>query len=420
MPRTSRMVISDEQAVYHVMSRTALLGYPLKAVENDYLLELIKRFSKLYFAEIIGFCLMGNHFHLLVKMLPEGDFSDKEVKKRCEGFYGKDYVFPQDHLPHIRLKLASLSEFVRDIKVNFTRYYNRRHNRKGYFWGDRFKSVIVDKGETLVNCLAYIDLNPFRDIRFEATFGNDLINLMTSSKNDQFSIIIPVYNETAAINQLLGHLAECFQVIQPEVIVVDGHPQGTTSKAINTRFHSDQVQLKKMISPKSGRAAQMNSGAGIARGRFLMFLHADTILSKQAVGRIPHLIGDKSLTCGAFSLGINHPGRAYRLIETMANLRNRITRLPYGDQAQFFRKDYFDSLGGYADIPLMEDVEIMQRVKKRKDRCRILPEKVFTSARRWEKEGIVYGTLRNWMLISLYSLGVSPKRLAAYYRRHNS
>ena len=162
MPRTSRMIIPDEQAVYHVMSRTALPGYPLKAVENDFLLELIKRFSKLYFTEIIGFCLMGNHFHLLVNMLPESDFSDEEVKKRCEEFYGKDYVFPQDHMPHIRLKLASLSEFVRDIKVNFTRYYNRRHNRKGYFWGDRFKSVIVDKGETLVNCLAYIDLNPLR------------------------------------------------------------------------------------------------------------------------------------------------------------------------------------------------------------------------------------------------------------------
>ena len=162
MPRTSRMIIPDEPAVYHVMSRTALPGYPMQAAENDFLLGLIKRFSKLYLAEILGFCLMGNHFHLLVKMLPEGDFSDDDIKKRCEGFYGKDYVFPQAHLPHFRIKLASLSEFVRDIKVNFARYYNRRHNRKGYFWGDRFKSVIVDKGETLVNCLAYIDLNPIR------------------------------------------------------------------------------------------------------------------------------------------------------------------------------------------------------------------------------------------------------------------
>lgn len=162
MPRTSRMIITNEQAVYHVMSRTALEGFPLGSVEKDFLLELIKRFSELYFTEILGFCLMGNHFHLLVKMLPEKDFSNTEIKRRCQTFYGKNYIFPEGHLPHFRLKLASLSEFVRDIKVNFTRYYNRRHNRRGYFWGDRFKSVIVDKGETLVNCLAYIDLNPLR------------------------------------------------------------------------------------------------------------------------------------------------------------------------------------------------------------------------------------------------------------------
>ena len=156
------MIISDEQAVYHVMSRTALPEFPLGAVENDFLLGLIKRFSKLYFTEILGFCLMGNHFHLLVKMIPESDFSDEDIKKRCKGFYGDDLCFPEGQMPYFRTKLASLSEFMRDIKVNFTRYYNRRHNRRGYFWGDRFKSVIVDKGETLVNCLAYIDLNPLR------------------------------------------------------------------------------------------------------------------------------------------------------------------------------------------------------------------------------------------------------------------
>jgi REP-associated tyrosine transposase len=162
MPRTSRMIIPDEQAVYHVMSRTALPGFPMESVENDFLLGLIKRFSRLYFTEILGFCLMGNHFHLLVKMLPESDFSDADIKERCRQHYGDEYAFTDGQLPHFRIKLASLSEFVRDIKVNFTRYYNRRHNRRGYFWGDRFKSVIVDRGETLVNCLAYIDLNPLR------------------------------------------------------------------------------------------------------------------------------------------------------------------------------------------------------------------------------------------------------------------
>ena len=162
MPRTARMVIPDEQAVYHVMSRTALDNFPMGAVENDFLLRLIKQFSRLYFTEILGFCLMGNHFHLLVKMLPDTDFSDEDVKKRVKHYYGEEYDLPRGHLPSWRGKLASLSEFMRDIKVNFARFYNRRHNRRGYFWGDRFKSVIVDRGETLVNCLAYIDLNPLR------------------------------------------------------------------------------------------------------------------------------------------------------------------------------------------------------------------------------------------------------------------
>ena len=156
------MIVRDEQAVYHVISRTALDGFAIGDVEKDFMLGLIKRLSNLYFTEILGFCLMGNHFHLLVKMLPDSYFSDDDIKRRCQEYYGKDYIFPEGHLLHCRAKLANLSEFMRDVKVNFARYYNRRHDRKGYFWGDRFKSVIVDKGETLVNCLAYIDLNPLR------------------------------------------------------------------------------------------------------------------------------------------------------------------------------------------------------------------------------------------------------------------
>jgi putative transposase len=162
MPRTARLVVGGEQAVYHVMSRTALEGFPMGAVEKDHLLGLIKRFSKFYFTEIMGFCLMDNHFHMLVKMLPESDFSDEQIVKRFQNHRRGTLVFPDGQMPFYRMKLASISEFVRDIKVNFARYYNRSHNRRGYFWGDRFKSVIVDKGETLVNCLAYIDLNPLR------------------------------------------------------------------------------------------------------------------------------------------------------------------------------------------------------------------------------------------------------------------
>ena len=162
MPRTSRMIVSDETVVYHVMSRTAIDGFPIGDVEKDFLLGLIKQFSKLYFTEIIGFSILDNHFHVLAKMIPEAMFSDEQIQKRYEVFYGDERVFAKGQLPAFRVKYGSLSEFVREIKVGFTRYYNKRHNRRGYFWGDRFKSVIVDKGKTLVNCLAYIDLNPLR------------------------------------------------------------------------------------------------------------------------------------------------------------------------------------------------------------------------------------------------------------------
>jgi len=238
---------------------------------------------------------------------------------------------------------------------------------------------------------------------------------MKNALNTPISIIIPVYNESVVINQTLSHLAKSFTGIHPEVIVVDGNPKGNTIASIDPHIHSEKINLKATISQKNGRAVQMNTGAGLATGTVSLFLHADTILSKQAVRSMLQQLKDPSLACGAFSLGISHPAKAYRLIEFMANRRSKITRLPYGDQAQFFRKDYFESLGGFLDIPLMEDVEIMQRVKKRKDRCWILPEKVYTSARRWEKEGILYCTLRNWTLISLYVLGVSPHRLAKYY-----
>jgi len=97
-----------------------------------------------------------------VRVIPEHKFSDDDILKRYANFYGDERIFADGLVPSLRMKLSSLSEFMREIKVNFARFYNRRHHRRGYFWGDRFKSVIVENGETLINCLAYIDLNPLR------------------------------------------------------------------------------------------------------------------------------------------------------------------------------------------------------------------------------------------------------------------
>ena len=145
MPRIPRIVVKGEDAVYHVISRTTLEGYVLGNVEKDYLLSLIKWMSEVFFVEVFGLSIMGNHFHLLVKMEIAEDYSDDEVKERLALLFRKDNREITDgQLPWFRDKLTNLSEFVKEIKQRFTRYYNKEHNKKGYFWGDRFKSVLLD------------------------------------------------------------------------------------------------------------------------------------------------------------------------------------------------------------------------------------------------------------------------------------
>jgi hypothetical protein len=142
------------RTVYHVLSRSALAGFPLGAVEKDYLLQLIRRLSSVYFVEVLGFSVLGNHFHLVVRMRPGETVSDAEVRKRFEIFYGSDSdrELTDGQVPLLRTKWASLSEYMREIKQTFSRFYNKRHGRRGFFWGDRFKSLIVEDGDTL-NCV---------------------------------------------------------------------------------------------------------------------------------------------------------------------------------------------------------------------------------------------------------------------------
>ena len=127
MPRTPRLIINDETAVYHVMSRTALDGFPLGDIEKDFMMDLIRRYSELYLVEILGLCLMDNHFHILVRMFPEHKFTDEDIQKRYENFYGDERVFAAGWIPSLREKWSSLSEFIREIKVGFTRYYTGCH-----------------------------------------------------------------------------------------------------------------------------------------------------------------------------------------------------------------------------------------------------------------------------------------------------
>ena len=162
MPRNARFTLPDRPTVYHVISRTALPGFPLGDIEKDKLLDIIRYFSKIYFVDVLGFAVMGNHWHLAVKVYPKEYAERDEVKERFSDRYGDDIYFGDKEYEKYSKKWTDLSEYVREIKQSFSRYYNKRHNRRGFFWGERFKSMIVQEGRTLVNMLAYIDLNPIR------------------------------------------------------------------------------------------------------------------------------------------------------------------------------------------------------------------------------------------------------------------
>lgn len=227
--------------------------------------------------------------------------------------------------------------------------------------------------------------------------------------NCELSIIVPVFDESPIINATLAHLAELSFGGRFEIIVVDGHPSGNTISAI---ARSDIIK----IIGSTGRGSQMNTGAAVASGDVLLFVHADTLLSHDALDQIMTAFKHHDIVGGAFDLEITAPQKIFRLIERAASIRSRLTRIPYGDQAIFLKKRFFDQIGGFEDLPIMEDVELMRRVKKAGKKIKFVPRKVRTAARRWEKEGILYCTLRNWTLIVLYMFGVSPEKLKTWYR----
>lgn len=224
----------------------------------------------------------------------------------------------------------------------------------------------------------------------------------------KFSIVIPVLNESDGINELIVHVKNIFINYSYEIIVSDGDENGSTVNVIDDRG------VVKVLSPK-GRGIQMNRGAAVSSGDVILFLHADTLLPDRAAEEIAAVCEDKRTAAGAFDLDFDSGIFMMKIVALFARRRSRITRVPFGDQAIFIRSEYFKSLGGYREIPLMEDVELMKRIRVSGGRIFISKLRVVTSARKWINEGIVKNTLRNWRNRLLYSLGWSPEKLARYY-----
>jgi rSAM/selenodomain-associated transferase 2 len=229
-----------------------------------------------------------------------------------------------------------------------------------------------------------------------------------SQNRYHFSVIVPVLNESGQINTLIENIHSCSQPYKCQIIIADGDSRGGTARAIRDN------NIVAIIS-EPGRGRQMNAGAALATGDVLVFLHADTRLPRQAFARIDNLMRKDGFVAGAFTLAVDSKRFGLRYVELAAAFRSRLLRIPYGDQAIFMRKDYFEKIGRYKEIPLMEDVDLMRRIKKAGGKIAVLSERVSTSARKWEKDGILFGTLRNHVLVGLFYLGINPQTLARFY-----
>jgi rSAM/selenodomain-associated transferase 2 len=217
------------------------------------------------------------------------------------------------------------------------------------------------------------------------------------------SVVIPVLNEAVC---LAGTIRSVRAERPLEIIVVDG---GSTD-----RTHEAARQADRILQGPCGRAAQMNLGAAHAAGDVLLFLHADCSLEAGALQAARACLRGRRVAAGCFRMAVAAPGPLYRLIEACATGRVRLTGLIYGDQGLFLERRQFERVGGFPPLRLMEDVFLCRRLR-REGRMVVATRRIFVSARRWRREGVVRQTLRNWTLTALAAGGVHPDRLATLY-----
>ena len=225
-----------------------------------------------------------------------------------------------------------------------------------------------------------------------------------SSAEMQISIIIPTLNEAQNITATLKRVLSLPGFY--EVIVVDGGSQDKTAELA--------LAYSRVIRATGGRAGQMNAGAAAAGGEVLLFLHADTVLPETALKAVEQALSDNSVIGGRFRVRLDCSAWPYRVVGSCINWRDRILKGFSGDQAIFIRSGVFQKLGGYAEIPLMEDLELGRRML-RVGRVVQLPEYVMTSARRWQKNGLLRTIVLMWALRLLFNLGCPPRKLVRFY-----
>jgi rSAM/selenodomain-associated transferase 2 len=221
-------------------------------------------------------------------------------------------------------------------------------------------------------------------------------------------VVLIALNEAGLIESALRRLRAA-QHADPslEVIVSDG---GSTDGTDSVARRFAQV----VVAP-GGRAAGLNAGAARAGGDVLLFLHADTVLPPDAFALVRQALAEPGVVGGRFRVALDNPALPFRVIAFWINLRDRLLGGFTGDQAVFVRAEVFRRLGGYAPLPLMEDLDFATRLERAGKVVR-LPQTVTTGARRWERHGVLRTVFRMWTLRLLYRAGVHPRHLAPHYR----
>ncbi len=224
-------------------------------------------------------------------------------------------------------------------------------------------------------------------------------------------IIIPTLDEERALPQTLASLESAnFD----EIIVVDGGSRDQTQSLVESYQGSVPSCAIKVIESLPGRARQMNAGASESRADIFVFLHADTRLPVDARAAIERVASDSQFVGGRFDVQFEQDRGYAWVISRMMNLRSRWSGISTGDQALFVRRTAFQQLGGFKDIPIMEDIEFTSRLK-RVGKIAALRSKVITSFRRWEQRGPLRTIINMWTLRLLYWMGVRPHILHQYY-----
>lgn len=220
----------------------------------------------------------------------------------------------------------------------------------------------------------------------------------------RISVIVPTLNEETCLAATLGALV---LAAGDELVVVDAGSADATADIARRYTH-------RFYRGPRGRAQQMNFGARQAGGDILLFLHADTRLPPDGLEAVRNALKQPGAAAGAFRLVITPATPALRLVAWGTNLRSRFGGLPYGDQALFVRRRVFEEMGGYDDVPFMEDIRLVQALRRR-GRLILLPQAAATSGRRWQRDGVLYTTARNIALMTLYFCGVQPETLKRWY-----